>query len=85
MADIGLLVDISDPGGGDRGGALGPLNLRRGRNSLASSHPKTLEVNIKYLDTFLNQSSCLYCYFVTLPRRRMILLDCWTGLKRRGN
>ena len=85
MADIGLLVDISDPGGGDRGGALGPLNLRRGRNSLASSHPKTLEVNIKYLDTFLAQSSYVYCYFVTLPRRRMILLDFWTGLKRRGN
>ena len=59
MTDIGLLVDISDPGGGDRGGALGPLNLRRGRNSLASSHPKTLEVNIKYLDTFLDQSSYL--------------------------
>ena len=65
MANTGLLVDISDPGGGDRGGALGPLNLRRGRNSLASSHPKTLEVNIKYLDTFLDQSSYLYCYFVT--------------------
>ena len=44
MADTGLLVDISDPGGGDSGGSLGPLNLRRGRNSLASSHPKTLEV-----------------------------------------
>jgi len=43
MADTGLLVDISDPGGGDCGGNLGPLNLRRGRNSLASSHPKTLE------------------------------------------
>ena len=33
MADTGLLVDISDPGGGDCGGNLGPLNLRRGRNS----------------------------------------------------
>ena len=44
MANTGLLVDISDPGGGDCGGSLGPLNLRRGRNSLASSHPKTLEV-----------------------------------------
>jgi len=42
MANTGLLVDISDPGGGDCGGSLGPLNLRRGRNSLAS-HPKTLE------------------------------------------
>ena len=44
MANTGLLVDISDPGGGDNGGSLGPLNLRRGRNSLASPHPKTLEV-----------------------------------------
>jgi len=42
MTTTGLLVDISDPGGGDCGGSIGPLNLRRGRNSLAS-HPKTLE------------------------------------------
>ena len=48
MGDTGLLVDISDPGGGDSGGNLGPLNLRRGRNSLlASNHLKTLEVSEK--------------------------------------
>ena len=46
MGDTGLLVDISDPGSGDSGANLGPLNLRRGRNSLlGSNHLKTLEVN----------------------------------------
>ena len=48
MATTGLLVDISDPGGGDCGGSIGPLNLRRGRNSLAS-HPKTLEVKFLFI------------------------------------
>lgn len=48
MTTTGLLVDISDPGGGDCGGSIGPLNLRRGRNSLAS-HPKTLEVKFLFI------------------------------------
>ena len=52
MAKIGLLVDISDPGGGDTGGSLGPLNLRRGRLSLASSQPKTLEVILACVGCF---------------------------------
>ena len=31
IVTTGLLLDISDPVCGDRGEALGPLNLRRGR------------------------------------------------------
>jgi len=37
------LVDISEPGASDKRRSLGPLNLRRGRLSLASCHPKPLE------------------------------------------
>jgi len=43
MVDVGLLVDISEPGASDKRRSLGPLNLRRGRLSLASCHPKPLE------------------------------------------
>ena len=46
MVDVGLLVDISEPGASDKRRSLGPLNLRRGRLSLASCLPKPLEVKI---------------------------------------
>ena len=77
MVDVGLLVDISEPGASDKRRSLGPLNLRRGRLSLASCHPKPLEVKwFWYPELLINEiGDC---------RRRMIPLDSWKRPKKTG-